>query len=76
MSEPHDELLEAIVALRRLHPHWRLGQLVANLADWADTNIWDIEDDRILEAAQSHLLQRENANVDVSGGPKRDSTAA
>ena len=57
-SERRADLLEAIAALGRHYPNWRLGQLVANVAGWADQEIWDIEDEQLLAAAQLHLQQR------------------
>lgn len=51
------ELLAAIEALSRRYPDWRLGQLIANVAGWADQEIWDVEDEQLLAAAQSHLRQ-------------------
>ena len=32
-----------------MYPDWRLGRLVANVAGWADQEIWDIEDEQLLE---------------------------
>ena len=32
-----------------------VGQLVANVAGWADADVWDAEDDALLAAARSHL---------------------
>lgn len=49
------ELLLAISELCKRYPHWRFGQLVSNVAGWTDVNIWDIEDDQLLDAAKSHL---------------------
>ena len=37
---------------------WRFGQLIANVAGWADQDIWDIEDENMLAAARSHLGSR------------------
>ena len=54
-SELHSELIVAIVELSRRYPHWRMGQLIANVAGWADREIWDIEDEQLLAAAQAHL---------------------
>jgi hypothetical protein len=34
-----DELLAALSELARRYPHWRLGQLVANVAGWADADV-------------------------------------
>ncbi len=39
----------------RRNPHWRVGQLVANVAGWADAEIWDVEDGQLLAAAREHL---------------------
>ena len=49
------ELLEVLNELRRRYPEWRLGQLVSNVAGWADENPWDIEDEQFLAAAKEHL---------------------
>lgn len=57
-SEPRADLLEAVAELCQRYPHWRLGQLVANIAGWVDQDIWDVEDDQLLAAAQSHLQQQ------------------
>jgi len=57
--EPRAELLTALVQLGERYPNWRLGQLVANVAGWADQEIWDVEDDQLLEAARRHLAQLE-----------------
>lgn len=55
MSQTQAELMEAIAELRRRYPDWRLGQLLVNVAGWADREIWDIEDEQLLAAARSHL---------------------
>ncbi len=55
ISPQQSELLEVLGALRRRYPAWRFGQLVANAAGWADQDVWDVEDDRLLEAARLHL---------------------
>jgi NADPH-dependent curcumin reductase CurA len=51
------EVLAAIAELWRHHPDWRLGQLVANVAGWTDIEIWDVEDEQLIEAVRQHLLQ-------------------
>jgi hypothetical protein len=53
------DLLVAIKQLCERYPDWRFGQLVANVADWADQEIWDVEDKQLLEAARQHLKQLE-----------------
>lgn len=55
MMHQRVELLAAMAELCERYPHWRLGQLIANVADWADQGVWDVEDDRLLEAARRHL---------------------
>jgi hypothetical protein len=52
------DLLDTITELSRRYPNWRLGQLIANIAGWADQEIWDVEDEQLLVAAQLHLQQR------------------
>ena len=49
------DLLTALGELSRRYPDWRLGQLIANLAGWADQDVWDAEDEQLLEAAKIHL---------------------
>lgn len=51
------ELLHSIAALCERYPHWRFGQLVANVAGWSDRDVWDVEDAQLLDAVRSHLLQ-------------------
>jgi hypothetical protein len=51
-----DELLDAIAELRGQFPHWRLGQLIANLVTAAGNDraeaIWDVDDLQLLAAAR------------------------
>lgn len=56
-AERRSDLLATISALSERYPDWRLGQLVANVAGWADQEIWDVEDNQLLEAARQHLAQ-------------------
>jgi hypothetical protein len=51
------DLLAAITELCRRYSDWRLGQLVENVAGWAGQEIWDVEDQQLLEAARLHLEQ-------------------
>jgi hypothetical protein len=57
------ELFAALETLAKRYPHWRVGQLVANVAGWADVELWDAEDEQLLVAAQKHLME--------SGGNQR-----
>ena len=56
-SQGRAELLAMIAELSQRYPDWRLGQLVANVAGWADQEVWDVEDEQLLEAARLHLQQ-------------------
>ncbi len=56
-SQDRTVLLESIAQLWERYPNWRFGQLVANVAGWTDVNVWDVEDDQFLAAAQTHLRQ-------------------
>lgn len=54
-------VLQEIERLWQAHPDWRLGQLVCNLAAWADPSqniVWDVEDEILVAEAQRHLNQR------------------
>ena len=66
-SSTTDELLDAVSELRDLFPDWRLGQLVANLTlaagDEDLESIWDVEDEKLLAAAQ-RLIQRHQERAD------------
>jgi len=56
-SQERADLLMAIEELCERYPHWRLGQLVANVAGWADQEIWDVEDEQLRAAVRLHLSQ-------------------
>ncbi|MBW3597683.1 MAG: hypothetical protein KY475_10445 [Planctomycetes bacterium] len=51
-----DALIQAVSQLHRVFPEWRFGQLVANLltaAGYSEVeSLWDVEDERLLAAAQ------------------------
>lgn len=68
MNQTRDELLKCLAELCQRYPHWRFGQLVANIAGWADHEIWDVEDEQLLEAARSHM-KCEPARVPSHRGP-------
>lgn len=56
-NQQRAELLDAISQLCLKYPHWRLGQLIANVAGWADQTVWDAEDEQLLQAARFHLQE-------------------
>jgi hypothetical protein len=55
LMERSTDLLDAIAELHSQYPDWRFGQLISNIAGWADQDIWDVEDEQLLEVAQKHL---------------------
>jgi hypothetical protein len=66
-SQQRADLLAAIAELCQRYPDWRLGQLVANVAGWAGQEIWDVEDEQLLEAARLHLQQLAPSETIPSG---------
>jgi hypothetical protein len=48
-------LLRRVEALWRKYPDWRLGQLLLNAAEWADEDLWNLEDDRLASVLEEHL---------------------
>jgi len=49
------DLFDALAELCRHYPQWRLGQLISNVAGWVDQDVWDIEDEQLVAAADKHL---------------------
>jgi hypothetical protein len=72
-NEPQAKLLASLAELCQRYPNWRFGQLVANVAGWADQEIWDVEDEELLAAAQSHLQQLAPAEVASTSRTNRSS---
>ena len=66
------ELFAALAELARRYPHWRVGQLVANVAGWADAEVWDAEDKQLLDAARAHLGEAAEAEADWRRAAERD----
>ena len=64
MTPTRREILRALEVLSERYPHWRFGQLVANVSYWAKepTNeaIWEVEDEDFLRGILSHLDQQES----------------
>jgi len=54
-SQPYSDLMLAIEELSQRYPDSRFGQLVSNVAGWADQEIWDVEDEQLLQAVRLHL---------------------
>jgi hypothetical protein len=70
-SEQRAALLAAVAELSRRYPDWRLGQLLANVAGWADQDVWDVQDEQLLAAAQLHLRQAVPLEAAPAGASKR-----
>jgi hypothetical protein len=60
-SDLREELIEVMRQVAMLHPNWRIGQIVCNLATWAGlltpAGPWDVSDAELLQAAREHLQQ-------------------
>jgi hypothetical protein len=61
-------LFDALAELCRRYPHWRFGQLVSNVAGWADIDPWDVEDEQLLTAARVHLDQAATWGEEIKAG--------
>jgi hypothetical protein len=58
MKKPiREDLFSAIAELGKRYPQWRVGQLIANVAGWVNADVWDVEDDSLLETIQRHLAK-------------------
>jgi hypothetical protein len=57
------ELLKTLAELGEIHPSWRLGQMLANVAMAAghaeSEAVWDLEDEEALAAARGMLERRQ-----------------
>lgn len=50
-------VLKELERVWQLYPDMRLGQLVSNIADWAEESVWDIEEDTLIAEIQRHVAQ-------------------
>ena len=68
-----DDLMEAVAELRGLFPEWRLGQTLVTLVTAAGGekagDIWEMEDDRLLEAAR-RLVERNRGREAEDASPE------
>src|SRR4051794_31970066 len=48
--DPRAELLASLADLCQRFPRWRLGRLLCHVSRWTGADLWDVEDDRLLEA--------------------------
>lgn len=62
MSQDIERLLDAIRRMKMRYPHWRIGQVVANVACWklgpSAKSTWDIEDYDFIEMVDEHLKKK------------------
>jgi hypothetical protein len=60
------DLLQSLAELSKVHPEWRLGQMISNLAMSAGHTdagaVWELEDEQALAAAR-RLLERHKEQV-------------
>ena len=67
-----DELLRILSGFSDHAPDMRFGQLIANLAFLArssgPSDVWDVEDEELLEAARSHLHDLERRSEALTAG--------
>lgn len=61
MRDPNriPQVLANIEKIWQVYPDMRLGQLIANLAAWAEVSVWDIEEDVLVDEIERHLKNRE-----------------
>jgi hypothetical protein len=68
------EILDRLAALSELAPEVRFGQLIANLAFIAagpwDQTLWDLEDERLLEAIRKLEADLSDRVADVACNPR------
>jgi hypothetical protein len=59
MDSIKERLSHALQEVGQLHPNWRYGQVVANVAAWAGADepadVWNVSDEELLRAALEHL---------------------
>ncbi len=64
-DQARTELLASLAELSLVHPDWRLGQMLANVAMAArrlDTGaVWILEDDEALDTVKEMLRRQEHA---------------
>jgi hypothetical protein len=69
-TELKQEVLRVLSEMVEHCPEVRLGQLIVNLSTIARgpaaEAIWDVEDDELLAAAKSHLLDHERRHSTVA----------
>jgi hypothetical protein len=64
MTALRQQLLQAIAEMWDLHPEWRLGQMIQNVAGWARQPTepidptWDVEDEEFLTTMRAHIERR------------------
>jgi hypothetical protein len=71
ICETRQRLLDALAEISRLYPPMRLGQLIENLTTFAcEPKVgatWDVEDDELLQAAQSLIRSLRQREQELSG---------
>lgn len=70
MRDPNrlGDVLQAVENIWRRYPDMRLGQLISNLADWAEQSVWDIEEDALVAEIERHLANNEQVKAGEFAG--------
>src|SRR5947209_1205999 len=67
MTEDRKLLLDTLIEICERYPHWRFGQIIVNLVQWARnpptgddvaTAIYDIEDEELTASIRGHFERR------------------
>jgi uncharacterized protein YihD (DUF1040 family) len=68
MRDPNriGDVLQAVEKIWQRYPDMRLGQLISNLADWAEESVWDIEEDALVAEIERHLANNERIRNGVA----------
>jgi hypothetical protein len=68
------QLIQAVEEMWDLHPGWRLGQMIENVALWARQPTepidptWDVEDEELLTTLRGHIERRRKALAEDANG--------
>lgn len=68
-ADLHEKLCHVLLEIRIRFPDLRLGQLIANLASFADSDVWGVEDWDLLPAAEAFLERHRDRLPDLASAP-------
>jgi len=64
-DDTRHDVLDVLDKMMQVHPTWRIGQLVANMAFLAlqtETATWDAENEEFVQACRQHLQRTAEYN--------------